>query len=604
MRSTLSRLRCTLCANSRFGDVIMSKNTKRIFYRKKIQNWLKRNALYAIFIFATIVVLSREYVSHKYIGWQNNIDIVHSANELVEAHNRVIAPVSCTRDDHSAYVQDQCGYVGFSFDRYSQAGIQVAYWPNGAVPAPELAIALDEWRREVPKIREIFEIPDIHRPGLTDPFGIGPSGAERLGIIAVEKALNRAGTVGQLEGQRFALAGPANLLVYEEKLFANTEYEILIPSIYHKVEYKAPYNLDEYNSFEQNEGEEYCGERKAILIDEPHDRFNDEVLYFVFLDHLQKSYPDTFKDLYIFQEGQFSEHAFSYDALETPEFREMLEQSFRAWGNSVYGDLDTLTPRSSQGQILYEGEEFAESLDARLDRQLMAAHLHFYKTKHKKTGALNTYQALRNLITHAPSEEVQSEQFRGFVSRFEELRPRDTSFARYLLETIGFRGALAYELYVEGRGYRSTDRSVQVFGMEDYGMYLASCAMVKNCALRSAWQRNDETHNKWLAIQPARDQRMVEAVTKTMGDDPNDPRIPIIAANVVTHLPLIRELLCEQGYETETLAMSRVLPTEQPADWVGTTPIDGFVRTISEGFVWNGPRGASYGSTRGWLKPK
>jgi hypothetical protein len=131
-----------------------------------------------------------------------------------------------------------------------------------------------------------------------------------------------------------------------------------------------------------------------------------------------------------------------------------------------------------------------------------------------------------------------------------------------------------------------------VFGLEKAEIYLASCVLEGGCAASLAdfdeveWQ--GDTHALWKQIQPYRDWLMAQIAISKLRELP-EATVPIMAASVGTHLPLIREFLCRNGYNTATLTpehsfsvdASTGLPTdEDPFDWFLTTLIMQFLNDI------------------------
>lgn len=365
-------------------------------------------------------------------------------------------------------------------------------------------------------------------------------------------------------------------------------------SPYTPVHYAVPASLSEYNS--ENATSYFYPEpdcegasRQALLVHEPHQQLGQERAFFFLLSYLQEQYPSTFGELYIFQEGQPS-HLNQSDAIfNLPvdgfnnEIISMLEASRNAWNSAFYSPLnstshalDNAIPSFLTGKRLSTEGMWDEALD-------------FYRVR-EESGALDTRAAIQANLSTRNNEQSAA---LSYMHRLNKLKPHDIAFASTLVEKNAFRGALAYELFVEGNTSNTSDYSVSVYGLDDAGLYYASCALLPGCMSSSMNSSvSGQLTSRWKAIQPFRDWVMANTVVKELESlDPS--AVPIVSAAAGTHLPLVRKFLCEAGISTVTLVPSashaemigeltgdHLTTTKQwqpPTRWYGTTPIGRFL---------------------------
>jgi hypothetical protein len=315
----------------------------------------------------------------------------------------------------------------------------------------------------------------------------------------------------------------------------------------------------------------------AILLHEPHSSVSDQQRLFLFLKFLQDAYPSSFPKLNVFQEGQLSKY-FSFGAL--PHFAPskppsnvdaLIDDSQRQWQSTLYDPLNktidiansdaliqSLMTKSSTSKIIPK----IDSNNGTIIRKALA----FYKS-FNADGSLNTASAVLEVVQQSQNPQAK------LVDRLKNLEPSDSSLSRYLIDTAGLRGALAYELYANGKRPASDPSSkIEVFGIEDPGIYLASCFLQSQCVSSLGLGMNDDAilnyDDYWTKIQPYRDWLMAQSVLLYL-KDAKQGVIPIILAALPTHLPLVRDILCREGnintvsldYTDHTSAISQFFTT-------------------------------------------
>jgi hypothetical protein len=410
-------------------------------------------------------------------------------------------------------------------------------------------------------------------------------------------------------------------LSYGVDLFSVEGKVVRIPDgIFSPLHYMVPTTLAEYDGTEgSNELEPKCnGSSKfAILMHEPHAQRPEEARLFFFLKFLQDAYPDIFSQLVVFQEGQPSAATVGSlgapaDPSDSNTIDQMVKASQDAWMADDYAPLNGNNDIEKSPRNLEVLKEFAakyytpEATDKIIKGTTLSNLLIFY-SEVNQDGSLNTFKATRERIERLPP----SDDSKQLLDRIRSLRPYDAGLAKFLIGSIGYRGALGYELYTEGDGsasmsVSSSKKSVSVFGLEKPEIYLASCLLNESCAPtlvdstytdtlglsdidEIGWKAEyQDVHDRWKKIQPYRDWLMEKVAVRKLQELP--PRtIPIILASVGTHLPLVREFFCRDGYNTATLgsqySVSIDPKTDRPSkenalDWFLTTLIMQFLNDI------------------------
>lgn len=378
--------------------------------------------------------------------------------------------------------------------------------------------------------------------------------------------------------------------------------------------FPVPKTLSEYSSYNQNSWlypEPYCegASRQALLVHEPHQRPGEEEAFFFLLAYLQEQYPATFGELHVFQEGQPNNLSTSDSVFALPvsgfedTIIKMLEDSHNAWNSSLYA------PLNRELNLLEDDvRSFLKAKNLPTSR-IWDEAINFYNFQ-EESGALDTRAAIENNLHDRIKDRYRikdREIASTYVNRFKNLEVNDAAFAENLVEENGFRGALAYELYVEGNASPISGNSVSVYGLDDERIYYASFALLlseyKNSLIQPNSSRKSTIEPKdWKAIQPFRDWIMARTVVKKL-KSLDQSVVPVVAAAAATHLPLVREFLCEAGIGTVTLRSSASLTKDKiidnhivlngvekstnlsftpmkswqpPSNWHGTTPIMGY----------------------------
>lgn len=365
-------------------------------------------------------------------------------------------------------------------------------------------------------------------------------------------------------------------------------------SPYTAAHFAIPQSLEEYNATEgpflypekQCEG----ATRQALLVHEPHQDPEGELAFFFLLSYLQEQYPSTFGDLHIFQEGQPSHLSSADPIFDLPvndpndTIAEMVQDSQDDWQSSFY------SPLNGDLKIIEEAvKNFLIDKDLSIEG-IWDESVDFYSFI-EKSGALDTRAAME---ANFRSRDDQYEIRQAYIDRLETLEVSDAAFAKTLVEKNGLRGSLAYELYVEGSGLSPSTKSVSVHGLDDAGIYYASCALSDGCMGPLNVGLSNFPRSSWLKIQPFRDWVMARTVVRGF-DSLEQGVVPVVAASLSTHLPLVREFLCDAGINTITLSPSNSLveiisvasefleatdatpnsmkPWHPPESWRGTTPM-------------------------------
>jgi hypothetical protein len=382
-------------------------------------------------------------------------------------------------------------------------------------------------------------------------------------------------------------------LSYGLKLLDINSTEIKIPNeSYNKVNYSAAQSLDEYDNVPYGSEQGICGEGKqfAILVNEPHAQQDQESDLFSFLNYIHVEYPTIFSHLYVLQEGQYAGKPINSSHVDTVIGRDqdatgsMILASAKEWRTNIYSPLNVLGLDTQTGKIQEDFVRFLKEksipIDSNVAKQTLERQLRFYARMTPATG-LNPADALMAIDT--PPDLNQ---------RLEKLQPGDVELVTALINNpnIDFRGALAYKLYVDGNDAgRAESSAIKVFGLEDLGLYLSSCALNPVCALPLVGKGDSGLDPKekdkfkavdrlWIGIQPYRDAVMASYVLDLLGDA-KESITPIVLASVETHLPIVRKLLCAAGVTSAMLE-----PKENQPGALPTTPFSPFLYNPQSAF--------------------
>lgn len=357
--------------------------------------------------------------------------------------------------------------------------------------------------------------------------------------------------------------------------------EIAIRSNYVARTYAHPTSIESYNSTAiVRPDTRNCGPNFAILVHEPHSKTIQEASFFELLDHLQSDYPDHFRELVVFQEGQFSATpiqpfrriAWKDDREGTQDTLTMLQRSKQTWESGYYHPFNEFTINDKVAELYGSVMRFTSGHLTQNEQTRLHNMLSFYKTLHDR-GSLDTQTAFLERIfrlTERSNDPLDPALADRIIDHIEKTPPKDRGFSDFLIKELGMRGSHAYEISVEGfrRDY-PLSRSVDIYGLDDIGQYLASCMAIDSCL--EGEQGTIISPQFWLPIQPARDAEMVDNVLSTRMDYKD---IPVVSASIATHLPLIREMLCQSGFDSVSLSLS------EGAIKKGTTPSSNFFGDI------------------------
>ena len=325
--------------------------------------------------------------------------------------------------------------------------------------------------------------------------------------------------------------------------------------------------------------------RWAVLVHEPHGKPEDEAALFFFLHYLQRAYPEVFAEMHLFQEGQPHAYDISQPFPPPPFWRwgdidNMIQESSRAWKTPQYSPLNQ---SSNTADVVTLHDNVRKSLDKvgynhnDLDGRWEAA-IKFYAHR-APGGALDLLKAMQNHLEFQIDQHINRHEAQQLLHRIRSLAPGDAKLAQWLIKDMGFRGAFAYKLYIEGGVAPATTIpasggnrfKVAIYGLEDFGLYFTSCALYPGCLGNPQTRFNPIFNTAWKPIQPYRDWVMARSALQTL-EQLDRAVVPIIAASVRAHLPLIREVFCRAGYNTATLAVNRY-NWRSPKHWSATTPI-------------------------------
>jgi len=338
-------------------------------------------------------------------------------------------------------------------------------------------------------------------------------------------------------------------LTWEMNLFPGRDSNLKVPSWYNVVNYAPADNFDDYNKLVNGPASHrQCGDGKrlAILIHEPHSDPQQERLLFQFLNYLQTTYPDLFKQLTVIQEGQFrrgaSRSAQGPHVQQTDPIDSLIAQSYTSWQTKTYAPMNAIDYEQGRSAIVRNFSQFLIGKKVPVDvgqaEKTLDNALRFYLSTTAE-GELDPVRALMNLDTPKP-----------FRERLSATKPLDANLATFLLndDKINMRGAFAYKIYREGNLQPGGQARVKIFGLEDPGLYIASCALVYECVSSLGGQGvpNHSLGDEWRQIQPYRDWVMANNALEVL-EGVAGPSIPIILASLKTHLPIMRELLCRAG---------------------------------------------------------
>jgi hypothetical protein len=321
-----------------------------------------------------------------------------------------------------------------------------------------------------------------------------------------------------------------------------------------------------------------------MLVHEPHGDRKGEAALFFLLHYLQSAYPQIFAKIYIFLEGQPHPYDSSYPFLHPTlqnggNIDTMIQESYRTWKNDQYlplnqvsNDVDILTLYNKIREFLQKSGYSPNVLDGRWD-----AALKFYAHR-DPSGALDLLTAIENHLKAQIDKQINIRGTQALLLRISSLAPEDAQFAQWLIKDMGLRGAFSYKLYIEGATTMTDSRNnkskIAIYGLEDNGLYNASCILLPDCLGNRQATSKPMSDKAWKLIQPYRDWVMARSALKTL-EQLDQSIVPIITASVWTHLPLMREVFCREGYNTVTLDINQ--KWSPPETWSATTPIMGFL---------------------------
>ena len=362
-----------------------------------------------------------------------------------------------------------------------------------------------------------------------------------------------------------------------------------IGSTHYIEEYVHADNIKDYLDWRkptQTPEERNCGEHFAILAHEPHGDAANELILFELLKHLQSDNESIFQNLVVIQEGQFSntlsQHAqdIHWDAPSADKTYDMILESKHSW-DEYYSPINQST--------IYDGyHSIFRSVDTITNRTLsaegayIASNMLDYYMSLETNGALNTKEAIIDRIyrlAHQHSEPVPESIVLEAIRRFNEVRNGNEDFAKFLIEELGLRGAHAYEIFVEGfEDQYGNPLSVENHGLDDMAHYLASCLSHPSCL--GSEHVSHFSIEYWPPIQPMRDSEMADNILNLMEQKPG--AIPVVLGSIGTHLPLVRERLCQSRVDSVTLAPKGTHLMMAAPDRATTPPMGFFEKNIGK----------------------
>lgn len=371
---------------------------------------------------------------------------------------------------------------------------------------------------------------------------------------------------------------------------------LLVRSTYDALSYGVPETMKEYNRTPVVKTEtDGCGERFALLVHEPHGAPSRELALFDLLKNVTRDNRDEISSMTIFVEGAYAPPKFN-ESLGHPKdvrmpanTRQMVLDSANQWFNARrYEPLQRASVGMGLQQIdhslrAYAGGEIlsvapANSTVSQTHRTAFLNHARFNKTT-DMNGAIDSGKAFLSRISEFrnPNALAAANKWRDSVHQ------GNAHFAKWAIADFGLQAPFAFEIYAEGLSESSQPIvDVDVFGMEDLGIYAASCHLNGCLSVDPLGVVNEKTSKAWRDIQPYRDWVMSENI-KNIAD--GKKTLPVVLASVKTHLPLVRQSLCRAGYDTATLynrdsvleslqiKISNAVASKEPHPNYWTTPL-------------------------------
>lgn len=518
---------------------------------------------------------------------QNQVNIVDSVEQFLAKQPYVVLRLRCSTERTTGAKENApnssvrrrtsdnldywpiCGYLGKSQndDSISYFGPRSAQ-PQGAEADfdkynSDFAAALVRWHSEAPLLRAVRADDDV-------PYFVLSEFNSALRPIDPRSRFDdtREIRLHPVLNYRAYIDDHFLKLSYGSDLFSVDGTTVRIPGAWFEVRSApAATNLEEYNDPTWGKpNATKCGDGAhfAILAHEPHADAAQEALLFTLLKYLQDTFPSLFSQLVVFQEGQYAPEiiankltgAASVPPQSSDRVDALIGESHAAWKSASYEPLSKISISDGTAEIVDRFGQFLQAKRARIDldvaKETLATHIRFYRSV-GSTGSLDPSLALANLFTN--KEGAAATELRR---RLDGLKPHDANFASFLIKKASFRGALAYKFYVEGKIPETGSNSVKIFGIENAGLYLASCSLNEDCLASVADLNNFfgyASGSEWKKIQPYRDWLMANYVLEGLKIFPSST-IPVVLASVRTHLPIIRELLCRKGLTGVMLAPS------------------------------------------------
>lgn len=304
-----------------------------------------------------------------------------------------------------------------------------------------------------------------------------------------------------------------------------------------------------------------CGDKFAILVHEPHSDIEEERQLFYLLWYLQRDHPNLFSELVVFQEGSAASplsnrgllergnlFSVAHDKQRFAFFPSAIDQVYgSAWAfeSEDYAPANAISEGASPKQIArgITRVTYGDSSSEWAAQLLTNVKFHSHTNPN---GSVHTQGAFRNLV-----EDARLAEERSILAALETLEPGHANLAEYLLSGGYLRAAFAYELFAEGY-VASNERTVDVFGIEDVGLYGTSCKLQTGCSKAYS----ERILQRWSDLQPFRRAVMANNILRVLRSF-DDDTIPVIAASIHSHLVDIRGYLCDAGYNSVGLTPTK-----------------------------------------------
>ena len=299
----------------------------------------------------------------------------------------------------------------------------------------------------------------------------------------------------------------------------------------------------------------------AILVHEPHSNIEEERQLFYLLWYLQRDHPELFTELVVFQEGSSASPLINRGLLERgglfavaqnkqrfaffPTSADQVYRSAWTFESEDYAPANAIREGASPKQIARDITRvtfgnFSSEWAAQLLKNI-EFHSHT-----NPNGSVHTQGAFRGLI-----EDARLAEERSILAALETLEPEHANLAEHLLSGGYLRAAFAYEIFAEGY-VASSERTVEVFGIEDVGLYGTSCKLQTGCSKAYS----ERILQRWSDLQPYRRAIMANNILRVLRSF-DDETIPVIAASIHSHLVDIRGYLCDAGYDAVGLTPTK-----------------------------------------------